>query len=41
VSGGRNFYRLRVVGFDDATAARQFCSAFLSRNAACIPVTAK
>mgnify|MGYP000091131822 CR=1 FL=1 len=41
VSGGRNFYRLRVVGFDDATAARQFCSAFLERNAACIPVTAK
>lgn len=41
VSGGRNFYRLRVVGFEDATAARQFCSAFLARNTACIPVTAK
>lgn len=40
-SGGRNFYRLRVVGFADANDARRFCSAFLARNTACIPVTAR
>jgi hypothetical protein len=40
-SGGRNFYRLRVVGFDDANDARRFCSAFLARSTACIPVTAR
>lgn len=40
-SGGRDFYRLRVVGFDDGSDAQRFCSAFLARNSACIPVTAK
>ncbi|MBM2577627.1 SPOR domain-containing protein [Jannaschia sp. Os4] len=38
-SGGRDFWRLRVVGFDDGDAARRFCSALTARNAACIPVT--
>jgi hypothetical protein len=40
-SGGRDFYRLRVVGFDDGSDAQRFCSAFLARKSACIPVTAK
>ncbi|MEM7642175.1 MAG: SPOR domain-containing protein [Pseudomonadota bacterium] len=38
-SGGRDFWRLRVVGFDDGSDARRFCSALLARDAACIPVT--
>ncbi|CUH39653.1 Sporulation related domain protein [Jannaschia seosinensis] len=38
-SGGRDFWRLRVVGFGDGSDARRFCSALLARNAACIPVT--
>ncbi|MEM8850041.1 MAG: SPOR domain-containing protein [Pseudomonadota bacterium] len=38
-SGGRDFWRLRVVGFDDASDARRFCSTLLARDAACIPVT--
>ncbi|MEM7488714.1 MAG: SPOR domain-containing protein [Pseudomonadota bacterium] len=38
-SGGRDFWRLRVVGFDDASEARRFCSTLLARDAACIPVT--
>lgn len=40
-SGGRDFYRLRVVGFDGANDARRFCSAFLARNTACIPVVSR
>lgn len=38
-SGGRDFWRLRVVGFDDGSDARRFCSALLAKDAACIPVT--
>ncbi|MGQ0566385.1 MAG: SPOR domain-containing protein [Gemmobacter sp.] len=38
-SGGRTFYRLRAHGFDSDAAARQFCAAFLSAEAACIPVS--
>ncbi|MEM8822130.1 MAG: SPOR domain-containing protein [Pseudomonadota bacterium] len=38
-SGGRDFWRLRVVGFADASDARRFCSTLLAREAACIPVT--
>jgi hypothetical protein len=38
-SGGRTFYRLRALGFDDLSAARRFCSALVSENADCIPVT--
>ncbi len=40
-SSGRQFYRLRVADFDTAREARQFCSAFLARNVACIPVVAR
>lgn len=37
-SGGRVFYRLRVVGFEDLSATRRFCSALVAGNADCIPV---
>lgn len=40
-SGGRDFWRLRVVGFDDGADARRFCSELLARDAACIPVTVR
>ena len=40
-SGGRTFYRLRAMGFDDLSAARRFCSALVSENADCIPVTTR
>lgn len=37
-SGGRNFVRLRAMGFADEGDARRFCSALLSENAVCVPV---
>lgn len=37
-SGGRNFVRLRAMGFADESDARRFCSALLSENAVCVPV---
>lgn len=40
-SGGRTFYRLRALGFDDLSDTRRFCSALVSENADCIPVTAR
>lgn len=40
-SGGRTFYRLRAMGFDDLSAARRFCSALVAENADCIPVTTR
>ncbi|MEL7183274.1 MAG: SPOR domain-containing protein, partial [Pseudomonadota bacterium] len=40
-SGGRDFWRLRVVGFDDGGDARRFCSALLAKDAPCIPVTVR
>lgn len=40
-SGGRTFYRLRVMGFDDLSAARYFCAALVAENADCIPVVSK
>jgi len=40
-SGGRTFYRLRALGFDDLSDARRFCSALVSENTDCIPVTAR
>ncbi|WGH78991.1 SPOR domain-containing protein [Jannaschia ovalis] len=40
-SGGRDFWRLRVVGFADGSDARRFCSALLAQDAACIPVTVR
>jgi hypothetical protein len=40
-SGGRTFYRLRAVGFDDLNASRRFCAVLVASNAACIPVLAR
>jgi hypothetical protein len=40
-SGGRTFYRLRVVGFDDLADARRFCSALQAEQAECIPVVTR
>ncbi|MEO0944661.1 MAG: SPOR domain-containing protein [Pseudomonadota bacterium] len=37
-AGGRNFYRLRAMGFDDLADARRFCSVMVSEGANCIPV---
>lgn len=37
-SGGKAFYRLRAMGFDNISDARRFCSTLLARKAACIPV---
>lgn len=40
-SGGRRFYRLRMVGFDELSDSRRLCSALLARGTPCIPVTAR
>jgi hypothetical protein len=40
-SGGRTFYRLRVMNFDDISDARHFCAALVAENADCIPLVAK
>ena len=40
-SGGRTFYRLRAVGFQDLSDARRFCSALLAKKADCIPVVTR
>ncbi|EAQ03429.1 hypothetical protein OB2597_02377 [Pseudooceanicola batsensis HTCC2597] len=40
-SGGRTFYRLRVMNFADLSATRHFCAALVAENADCIPVVAK
>lgn len=40
-SGGRTFYRLRAMGFDDISDARRFCSALVAEGADCIPVTTR
>lgn len=40
-SGGRTFYRLRAMGFDDLSASRRFCAVLVAANAACIPVLAR
>ena len=37
-SGGKTFYRLRAMGFDDLSDARRFCAAMLAGQAPCIPV---
>lgn len=37
-SGGRVFYRLRALGFEDIEDARRFCAAFKARNQDCVPV---
>lgn len=40
-SGGRTFYRLRALGFEDLSDARRFCAALVAENADCIPVTVR
>ncbi|RKF17062.1 SPOR domain-containing protein [Roseovarius spongiae] len=40
-SGGRTFYRLRAMGFDDLADARRFCSALVAEKAECIPVVTR
>ncbi len=40
-SGGRTFYRLRVLGFDDLSDSRQFCAALQAQGADCIPVAVR
>ena len=40
-SGGRTFYRLRAMGFEDIGDARRFCSALLSESVDCIPVVTR
>lgn len=40
-AGGRDFFRLRAVGFADAADARRFCAAFVAERADCIPVLAR
>jgi hypothetical protein len=40
-SGGRKFYRLRAVGFNDLNASRRFCAVLVAGKAACIPVLAR
>lgn len=40
-SGGRDFFRLRVAGFDDLADARRFCAAILADGADCIPVVTR
>ena len=41
LSGGKTFYRLRAVGFEDINDARRFCSALLAQRQACIPVVTR
>ncbi|NOD63056.1 MULTISPECIES: SPOR domain-containing protein [unclassified Ruegeria] len=40
-SGGRTFYRLRVLGFEDLSASRQFCAALVAQGVDCIPVAVR
>lgn len=40
-SGGREFYRLRAMGFDDLSGARRLCAALVAENAQCIPVVVR
>lgn len=40
-SGGKTFYRLRAMGFDDLSDSRRFCAALMAGQAACIPVVTR
>ena len=40
-SGGRDFWRLRITGFEGPDDLRRFCSALVAREQACIPVTVR
>lgn len=37
-TGGRAFYRLRAMGFDDLSEARRFCAVLVAEGSNCIPV---
>ena len=37
-TGGRTFWRLRALGFEDLSDARRFCAVLVSDGANCIPV---
>ncbi|MBE2278327.1 MAG: SPOR domain-containing protein [Rhodobacteraceae bacterium] len=37
-SGGRTFWRLRAVGFEDESDSRRFCAVLEAENTKCIPV---
>ena len=40
-SGGRTFWRLRAMGFEDLADARRFCAALTAEGADCIPVVTR
>jgi sporulation related protein len=40
-SGGKTFYRLRAMGFDDLADSRRFCATLVSANSECVPVTTR
>lgn len=40
-SGGRSFWRLRAMGFEDLADARRFCAALMAEGADCIPVVTR
>lgn len=40
-SGGRAFFRLRAMGFDDIHDARRFCAVLTAEGVDCIPVTVR
>ncbi len=40
-SGGKTFYRLRAMGFEDLSDARRFCSVLMAGKSACIPVVTR
>ncbi|HGG04819.1 MAG TPA: SPOR domain-containing protein [Aliiroseovarius sp.] len=40
-SGGKTFWRLRALGFNDLSDARRFCAVLMSGKAACIPVVTR
>lgn len=40
-AGGRTFWRLRAMGFEDLAEARRFCAALVAERTDCIPVVAK
>lgn len=40
-SGGKVFYRLRAMGFEDVSDARRFCSAIVAGKSECIPVVTR
>lgn len=40
-SGGRTFFRLRAVGFEELSDARRFCAGLSGEGVACIPVVVR